>query len=1249
MPLFSKLAGHLEHLAGVPVDRNPPGGLLASVAFASRAAADSSPHTDSPRARIVLTRHAARMRPIPRRRSKSMSAVPPSEPESHEPLLRRHSMCSVRVSGHWEAGAQSPQVPREEADATCRARAVILQLVDAVSKSDETQIFVALDSFNALPPAEKASISVYNALLDALRPARPSAALIRRITSIYRHLRASGPHLDQDTYALSVELLCHSATMRRAKTHGRATDMALAESQFYEALQIASVAHTEHHPFQTTAPYNALLAYCAICGNTSGAVGVLELLEQSVICKANPASYRYLINAFAADRSRRAGETDVEQRQRRSAACEQIFEAFELAAAAAAPISELSERWSAPKKADVWAAMLSARVELGDAAGAVTLFERMMSQGRIDGPTPPVDTAAVSAMVHGFVSIGDYNAAVRWLGQVCRAELPRPSLAALDELFDAISQIPTAECFTLLHGLLDMLTSWLEDAKGNLCVCGYSAAAAAAALEQPRAEEAPKEAGKLADALDKLLTRYFASDCTSESSIVAAVAAAVRLVTRYTLLGRAEDAAKFFAHVVAGLRRLDNDAPAVVPVVCDACHLPMSIADAAAQNSETGAARFVALATLIAPALQGYSGSLADSLNAALVRQYAAASRELEGDFSSLNLDERTWQYVLEAFCGEERAAHRADLGLMRRLGIGRLIVDLVKLGKGQPQLDFSSVRTLLASKYGDEGVAALDGWIAGAARDTSEQRDVPPEATGTNAPHLPPVRSVDASLGTKFMNINRPGSDLTHEEAYDILKEHVSKGVYPPPGTIAPLINGYGRDGDVKTIDELYAIVLHVLAAQKADSDMRMRGWVQAEDAMITALSHAGETRRANSHRERLVAAGQAPSASAYAALIATIQERTDDAAIAEELFNESQRLGVRPTTYLFNTVISKLSRARKAEQALQLFDAIRNARVRPTSVTFGAAINACVRTGDEARAIALFSEMESQKSFQPRVPPYNTMIQYYVYSRPQRDRALYYFEKMQAAGVRPSAHTYKLLLDMWGTIDPVQPDRQQAVFAKLSADRLVSVQGTHWASLIHTHGTVLHNLDRAIEIFESIAEHAPMPRGGVSTVPDAVVYEALIAVFVAHGRTDLMPAYTTRMLGQGILPTAYIANLLIKGYAADGPLGLAEARRVFNSMSDPPAGVAAAGNHLPRHHGAGALKQFRERPAQRGGSLAIDSANVLGAHVNREPSTYETMIRAELSHGNVAEAYKVLDRMKARAFPAALVNRARALFDAQ
>ena len=100
---------------------------------------------------------------------------------------------------------------------------------------------------------------------------------------------------------------------------------------------------------------------------------------------------------------------------------------------------------------------------------------------------------------------------------------------------------------------------------------------------------------------------------------------------------------------------------------------------------------------------------------------------------------------------------------------------------------------------------------------------------------------------------------------------------------------------------------------------------------------------------------------------------------------------------------------------------------------------------------------------------------------------------------------------------------------------------------------------------------------------------------------------------------------------------------------MIDPPAGIAASGNHLPRHHGAGALGMRRERIAIRSDSSSneLDRANVLGALVNREPSTYEAMIGAELAYGHIERAQKILTRMKARAFPAALLNRAQAMFD--
>ena len=142
------------------------------------------------------------------------------------------------------------------------------------------------------------------------------------------------------------------------------------------------------------------------------------------------------------------------------------------------------------------------------------------------------------------------------------------------------------------------------------------------------------------------------------------------------------------------------------------------------------------------------------------------------------------------------------------------------------------------------------------------------------------------------------------------------------------------------------------------------------------------------------------------------------------------------------------------------------------------------------------------------------------------------------------------------------------QKVFDDLVADRHVQVQGTHWAALINAWGCVRKDLDKAISIFNSIPAHPSTRRSG-SQLPDAVTFEALFNVLVTHRRTDLFSPYIEKLASHNIHMTAYIANLLIKGYAAVGDID--KAREVFEGLADPPEGVAAPNNHAP-HDGESA-----------------------------------------------------------------------------
>ncbi|PPQ76082.1 hypothetical protein CVT24_003654 [Panaeolus cyanescens] len=448
--------------------------------------------------------------------------------------------------------------------------------------------------------------------------------------------------------------------------------------------------------------------------------------------------------------------------------------------------------------------------------------------------------------------------------------------------------------------------------------------------------------------------------------------------------------------------------------------------------------------------------------------------------------------------------------------------------------------------------------------------------------------------------------------EAYKLFEQGLAKGDVPQPSTIARLIQGVGRAGELDKVRNLYTVAQAVLPSFYQEH--QLSAWVQIEDSMIIALAHSGHVDAAHAHRFRILDQGRAPSADAYGVLIQHVKDTTDDTSGGLVLFQEALERGVKPNLYLYNNIISKLSRARKADYALELFQQMKANRITPSSITYGAVIGACARVGDVQSAQSLFQEMVHLPNFKPRVPPYNTMMQLYTTTKPSRASAIYYYDQLIAAGIHPSAHTYKLLLDAYGSIEPVDLPAMERTFEMLKKDPQVHLNGAHFASLINAYGCVSKDLDKSISVFES------MPTIPGAPAPDAVVFEAIINVIVAHKRTDLIPVYIAKMSESGVHMTAYIANFLIKGYANVGEMD--RAREIFESLLDPPTGVAAPNNHAPHNP-----------------SSAVDVPVM--EPVYREPSTWEAMVRAELGTGNRDAAIALLERLRARQYPEAVYNR--------
>ncbi|KAF9078125.1 hypothetical protein BDP27DRAFT_1310822 [Rhodocollybia butyracea] len=474
-------------------------------------------------------------------------------------------------------------------------------------------------------------------------------------------------------------------------------------------------------------------------------------------------------------------------------------------------------------------------------------------------------------------------------------------------------------------------------------------------------------------------------------------------------------------------------------------------------------------------------------------------------------------------------------------------------------------------------------------------------EADSSRIPQQPVVdRASTQHLGELLLALSRRPS-LSVKIWDDFCKDLTKVNKVPSPYTLSRMCQAFGRSKQIQKVKFVYSVAQVLVRTMEHDRQMQ--------------LDACGEIDAAHVHRQRILRQGGAPSADAYGGLILKVKETTDDASNAMTLFNESQRLGVVPNHYLYNNIISKLAKARKADAVLELFGKMKASGPMPSSITYGAVLGACARVGDVTSAEALFEEMTKATDFKPKIPPFNTMMQLYTTTNPNKDRALFYYEKMRSHDVLPTAYTYKLLIDAH-VIEPPNILKMEQVFQQIVDNQRIELQGAHFASLINAYGCAAKDLDRALVAYNSIFDHPRKP------VIDALVFEAIANVCVVHRRVDLIPQIVAKMNDVGVHMTAYIVNVMIKGYAAVGDIE--SARRLFESLVDSPEGIAALYNHTPR-----------------------DPSSVPSVHplepVYREPSTWEAMVRAELGSGDRQHGIALIERLEARKYPEAVVNRIR------
>jgi pentatricopeptide repeat protein len=460
-------------------------------------------------------------------------------------------------------------------------------------------------------------------------------------------------------------------------------------------------------------------------------------------------------------------------------------------------------------------------------------------------------------------------------------------------------------------------------------------------------------------------------------------------------------------------------------------------------------------------------------------------------------------------------------------------------------------------------------------------------EVRPTNDAYDPYAFNTDYRASTAIaeqleITTGRPETHL--QDALSRFKNVRRAGRHPRYNTYAKLITAAAKTKQADLVHEILGMAQSDVPYLPEFPTVKA-GWIPILDAMVAACLTIGDRQLAAKYHQDLLDMGASPSANTFGIYITTLEGTFDEATEAVKIFQRALSEGVEPGVFLYNAVIGKLGKARRIDDCLFYFGDMQSRNIRPSSVTYGTLVNALCRTSEERFAEEMFDEMESMPNYRPRAAPYNCIIQYFLNTKRDRSKVLAYFERMKARNIKPTSHTYKLLIEAHATLEPINLGAAEAILDDIKSSGM-QPEAVHYGSLIHAKGCVMHDMAAARATFDSVLANS-------SIRPTDALYQNLFEAMVANHQVSNTSKVLEDMATRNVPLTPYIANTLIHGWAAEG--NVEKAKSIYNSL-----GVS-----------------------------------------KREPSTYEAMTRAYLSAEDHQNASKVVQEMLRKGYPSAVAEK--------
>lgn len=421
-------------------------------------------------------------------------------------------------------------------------------------------------------------------------------------------------------------------------------------------------------------------------------------------------------------------------------------------------------------------------------------------------------------------------------------------------------------------------------------------------------------------------------------------------------------------------------------------------------------------------------------------------------------------------------------------------------------------------------------------------------------------------------------------DSAINVLKNQILKdGRLPVPAAVRDMILLCNKAGRLDCAQDIYESIRKPY--NELQGGRKIRALSMIHNSMLIAYARKGDLKSAKEFYDKMRKKGVYPDGDGYASLLSCSSNKTtDECTDALAIYEEVKKHNVRPSVYLYNVILSKLAKSRKVEPVLNIFEEMKTFGIAPNSVTYASVISACTRCSSETRAAHYFDEMIHSNRYLPRIGPFNNMIQYYVRQNPDREKALNYYNMLRKFDLKPSQHTYRLLMEAYANIPAYDMLTAHKLLTDMKKRDDICPTTAHYATLIQSYGCLHRDVQSALAVYND------MKRTGVQ--PDEVVYQAMFNTYIDNNDMSSAEELYKEMVDQGTKTLPYIENLFITGYGNRKELEKAE--KVFKKMRE----------------------------------------------YKKEPSTYEAMAKAYVENGQIESANNVVERMRARDFPPKVVQ---------